>query len=92
MTIPTYSDLCERGRKICSCKPCCNPDKHPCHRAMWAALTALELFVEMEGPVCEGGCGAHTANCGHPDYCCAACPALPAECPECNGKGCVLCM
>ncbi len=22
------------------------------------------------------GCDVHTARCGHPDYCCAACPEL----------------
>lgn len=25
------------------------------------------------------GCAIHTPACGHPDYCCAACPGLPPE-------------
>ena len=47
MRLPTHAELAERGRKVCNCRQCCDPEKHPCSRALWAASIALQVLEEL---------------------------------------------
>lgn len=49
LMIPTHEALAERGRKVCNCNQCVEPQKHPCSRALWAATIALKVLEELEG-------------------------------------------
>ncbi len=48
LRIPTHSELAGLASKICNCRQCLDPEKHPCSRALWVATITLQLLEEME--------------------------------------------
>ena len=52
----------------------------------------INLFEALKSSLVEGSkqvppaechaCDAHTVRCGHPDYCCPACPERPTPNPD----------
>lgn len=46
---PTHEEMADKARKHCGCRQCDNPEKHPCSRALWAAMRALKILQEVNG-------------------------------------------